>query len=776
MRLLSRAIFREAATAAALGTVLFTSVLFMQKLGTGKLFETLLRGSASPEVVVYLVALLLPLAMVFSLPTGTLVGVLIGLGRMSSDGEIIAMRAAGVPGRRVIPPIMTLALLGSMAAAVCSVWFTPWAIRETFRVLNRSVAQQLTAEIQPRVFEEQFTKSNVVLYVGDVRSTASTTAEWKNVFLADVTPPDQRPRSNREYSDAPRITVAGDAVASPNPERNTIQLSMRNVSTHEVDRDPSVYYLTAAPRQEQLLEAKPREEMAAKPFDAMDTIPLMEQAKTSLEARLELHRRLALPFACLVLAAVGIPLGVSSRRSGKSGAFVITVSLAFLYWMSLISLMGMAKQGRIPAEIAVWTPNAVFGLIGLFLLLGLEKVGDRGVLARINAAILNVTADIRRWLDGMAGGRGAGIHLPRIPLLPGVVDAWVLSSFLFWFVVLLGSIVLSAHVFIFFELLSHILSRDISMGRVFEYHFYLTPKLVYESAPMSLLVAVLVTFGLMSKNNEVTAMKACGVSLYRLCAPVLVAAMLVSGLLFAFDHFYIPDCNRRQDGILAEIKGRAPQTYLRPDRKWAYGEGPRVFYYKYLDPEHKLMVGPHVYEMEMEPFRLRRHIAAESARWEPSLNAWVFQNGWYRDVADRKFQSFQATTFDEITEGPSHFLQEVKQEQQLNFVELEDYIRDLQQSGVDTVRLQVQYHKKFSVPMFGWIMALLAAPFAFLAGNRGAMAGVGVSLGIAICYWVVERVFEEVGNVNQLPASMAAWAPVVVFSLVGLYLFARMRT
>jgi lipopolysaccharide export LptBFGC system permease protein LptF len=100
----------------------------------------------------------------------------------------------------------------------------------------------------------------------------------------------------------------------------------------------------------------------------------------------------------------------------------------------------------------------------------------------------------------------------------------------------------------------------------------------------------------------------------------------------------------------------------------------------------------------------------------------------------------------------------------------------LRQSGFDTVRLQVQYHKKFAVPLFAVIMALLSIPFSFAAANRGAMAAIGVSFGIAIAYWVVSQLFEQVGNVNQLPAVLAAWSPDAVFCLAGLYFLARMRT
>jgi lipopolysaccharide export LptBFGC system permease protein LptF len=88
----------------------------------------------------------------------------------------------------------------------------------------------------------------------------------------------------------------------------------------------------------------------------------------------------------------------------------------------------------------------------------------------------------------------------------------------------------------------------------------------------------------------------------------------------------------------------------------------------------------------------------------------------------------------------------------------------------------VQLHKKFSVPLFALIMAMISAPFGFLVGNRGAMAGIGVSIAIAMAYWGVGRLFEEIGNVNLLPPAVAAWAPDALFSLTGLYLLLRMRS
>ncbi len=193
------------------------------------------------------------------------------------------------------------------------------------------------------------------------------------------------------------------------------------------------------------------------------------------------------------------------------------------------------------------------------------------------------------------------------------------------------------------------------------------------------------------------------------------------------------------------------------------------------------MLGVNVYEIDAARFRLKRHISAERARWEPHLKRWVFQNGWSHDLdgAEPKgFDNFAGSTrtFPELEETPDYFVHEVIQSRQMNFLELQKYIDDLQRSGFDTVGLQVQYYKKFSVPLFALIMAIVSIPFAFLAGNRGAMAGVGLSFIIAIAYWSIGQLFEQVGNLSQLPAQVAAWSPDVIFSLAGLYFLARLRT
>src|SRR5262249_45613392 len=147
--------------------------------------------------------------------------------------------------------------------------------------------------------------------------------------------------------------------------------------SYEVGKEFTDYISTEFPKGDQALDAPQRAELKARDFTELDMGPLREQARLSVEAAIEFHRRLALPGACLILGILAVPLGVSSRKGGKSAAFVMTVALGFIYYMSLISLIAVARQRALPAPLAVWLPNILFAAFALFLLVRLEAPTDR---------------------------------------------------------------------------------------------------------------------------------------------------------------------------------------------------------------------------------------------------------------------------------------------------------------------------------------------------------------------------------------------------------------
>ncbi len=774
MKILSRYVFREILTSSFLATALATFVIFLQ--GIGKLFELLVRSAKGPTVL-ELFGLSLPPILLLSMPFGVLVGILIGLGRLSSDNEMIAMRSAGVSTRIVVAPVLSFAFAAMLLSGLFAIWLNPLAIRAEYKILNTVAAAQLTADVEPRVFEDQFTNDNTVLYVNDVKSENGPVAVWTGVFIADLTPPSERKTGVKDARPGPRVTVAREAQVVPDVKNNRLQLTLRDMGIHASP------YHEIAPSGATALQAEPTKQQQAKPYQEMFTKELLAfirhmpvKTQEGTDARIELHRRFALPVACFMLALVGIPLGASSRKGGRSAGYIWAIFLAFFcYYLSYITLTSLARSHSMSVELASWLPNAGFAIAGIVMIARMESPGDRDWIGYIRQTIAAWISGIPDKVSIKRESVGAGgIKLAVFQIL----DSYVLSSFLFYFAVTLFCLVTMSQVFIFFDLLGDVVKNHIPMSHVVKYHLYLTPSLIYTTLPIAVLVSILATFGVMTKNNEVTAFKACGISVRRLGIPVLLMSGALSALLFAFDYSYIPQANQIQDAILNEIKGRPVQTYLHPERKWIIHDY-RIFYFKYFDPSEKLMVEPYVFELDPKSFHVVREISANRARWQQNINAWVWEQGQATNlcgVDECSVQKFTATTFAEIAETPDDFLKEVKQDKQMNYIELGQYIRGLQETGFDTVKLHVQYYKKFAVPVFALIMALISVPFGFLVGNRGAMTGIGVGMAVAMTYLATGLLFDQFGNVNLLPPMVAAWAPDTVFSVAGLYLMLRMRS
>jgi lipopolysaccharide export LptBFGC system permease protein LptF len=282
-------------------------------------------------------------------------------------------------------------------------------------------------------------------------------------------------------------------------------------------------------------------------------------------------------------------------------------------------------------------------------------------------------------------------------------------------------------------------------------------------------------------------MKATGISLYRVVAPILILAAVVSAALFAFNESYLPEANRRQEELRAAIKNKPAQTFNLAGRAWISGKTAeagapaRIFYYQAFDADRNVFANLTVFEFDPQTFTLQRRIFAENVRWNPIVSRWIFVNGWERSFSGEalvpgSYKTFPVATFAEIREQPGYFKKEDTPSDEMSYNELTSYIADLRQSGFDTVALRVQLANKLAVPAITLVMAILAVPFALSMGKRGGLIGIATAIGVAIAYWSIAAVFSELGNINTLPASLAAWSPDLLFGITGAYLLLRTPT
>jgi LPS export ABC transporter permease LptF/LPS export ABC transporter permease LptG len=774
MRILTRYILNEVISHAMIGTGVFTFVLFTRDLG--HILDLVVRNSAPFSSVLEIFVLTVPVALTYTIPMGVLVGILIGLSRLAADSEITAMRASGVGVWTFLRVISLFAVTAWLLAMANSLYVAPLSQAALGRLQERLKSSQVSFEVQPRVFYEGFPK--LVLYVQDVKS-AYGAALWKGVFIADISNPA-----------APTITMAREGIlVSEGPD--TLHLHLSNGATHETDPANPDHYQISTFQQNDLPVPLPQSETKEQEPTPTAEIPTWELPRQASQTNLgtarwyliEFHRRFALPTSCLVLALVGIPLGLSSKKGGKSAGFVLTILLVFAYYS--VSLIGvtLARQGKVSAILGGWLANVIFFLGGAFLLWRAER-------KPLEIAAL-------RWNPFKGKPREAVWMLPRFgrpedafqrassrrrmfrARFPMILDDYVLRDFVVYLTMILASFLVLLVVFTLFELLGDIIRNQISLLVVGEYLLNVVPFFLYNSTHLCILLAVLITFGLMQRSNEITAIKASGLSIYRVVVPVLVATTLLATGLFFFDQLYLPRANKRQDALRNQIKGKPAQTYLNPDRKWIFGQKSNIYYYQLFDPDRNQFGNLAVFQFDPGSFQLTHRIYADRAHWEERLHRWVCTQGWERSLhgpAIEDYHTFDVATFAAVSEPPPYFKKEVKQSSEMNYHELGRYIHDLQESGFDVVRLKVQLEEKLAFPLITLVMALLAIPFSLSTGKRGAVAGIAAAVGIGVVQIIVSRLFESMGNVNQLPPVLAAWSPDVIFGLVGGYLILRVPT
>jgi LPS export ABC transporter permease LptG/LPS export ABC transporter permease LptF len=778
MRILTRYILREILSHGLLGGALFTFILYMRDLG--QILALVVHNSSSLLSVLKIFLFMLPSTLIVTIPMAVLVGILLGLSRLAADSEITAMRASGMGILSFVRVSSMIAVLGLIIGLVNSLYWAPLGSEALIRLRNSLVSSQASYEIQPRVFYEDF--KDYVLYVQEVKA-GSGVANWRNIFLADLSDPG-----------SPRIISAEQATVV-NDQDSVLRMRLRTGVEHETDANqPNQYIISTFAATDLPLPLGDKDETRLGRNDA----PILAVSSAELVARsrgaaantpdgkvalIELNKRLSYPAACLVLMLVGVPLGMATRRGGKSAGFVLTILLVFVYYFLSIIGVALARQGKIPPFAGVWLANVIFGIGGLVLLR--QMATGSAALAFLGAA---VTWAKRRFPSPEFPVRPVRVIEPvkshtrgRFPL---ILDDYILREFLTTLGLVLVTFVMLLLVFTFFELIGDIIRNKTPFITVGDYLVNLTPSMIYTITPLSVLLAVLVTFGALHRNNELTAMKATGISLYRVSVPVLAIALIVAGALFAFDETYVPTANRRQEALRSVIKGKPAQTFFRPDQKWMFGsqepgKPDRIFYYQFFDSVNDRFANVTVFEIDPATFTLSKRIFATTAHWEPQVQQWIFENGWVRTFkgdAVKDYQPFEVSTFSEIPERPQYFKKESLQSQEMSFAQLRRYIRDLSQSGFDTMPLRVQLNVKLAYPLITLVMAVLAIPFALSMGRRGSLTGIAAAIGLAVAYWVTAAIFQAMGNVNMLPAILAAWSPDVLFGLVGSYLLLKTPT
>jgi LPS export ABC transporter permease LptG len=509
--------------------------------------------------------------------------------------------------------------------------------------------------------------------------------------------------------------------------------------------------------------------------------------------------KFALPVTCLILGFIALALGATNRKDGRFASFAVGLSVVLVYYVLLYGARSVALGGRLNPGWAPWIPNIVMATAAAIMVVWRARWADQPLR-------LNVPMFWRRPADPTPEGRTSAstphprprpvlvIRLPRLNLpFPRLLDMYIGRDYLRMFLLGVLSLLAMFYISTFIDLVDKLFRGDTTTAMLLSFFYYKTPQFLYYVIPMGVLVSTLVTVGVMTKNNELMVMRACGISLYRTAAPLLVFALAGSVLLYAVQERILAHTAREADRLERIIR-KWPALSSPLDRRWAIGADGSVYHYSYFDPDTNRFSQLHVYRLDEPSWTLRRVTYARDAvpvrqadAAEDASILWTLRDGWEREVpagldsatagqqqAAMKYAPFAQQELS--LEPPKYFKTDSPDADMMTYGQLQDFIARQLSSGADASRYMVGLQRKIAFPLVTVVMTMLAVPFAVATGRRGALYGVGAAIVIAIVYYIAQSVFGAFGAGGLLPPTLAAWAPNLMFSALAIYFILTVRT
>jgi LPS export ABC transporter permease LptF/LPS export ABC transporter permease LptG len=766
LKTIDRYVFREMVPPFLVGLLLVVFVLLMnQVLLLAELFID--KGVPAGEAL-RILGLLLPSILAFAVPMAVLTGILGGLARLSADSEVVAFQTLGIGPRRLARPVLLFAVCGWLVTSLLALFIAPRANHRWVRAMTDSVLARVRLKVHPLEFNESI--PNMVFLVRDIGGDGA----WEDVFA----------RLGRDPLE-PRLVMArrGRIRLVPETKRAVLELS-DGVLYAGPPAEPEKDSVTAF---ERLEEDIPVESLFAsissvkrvREKDIGELVRDLRGLRTSADPGagrertfhlIEIHKKFSLPFVCLIFVLLGLPLGLRTGRAGRTGGYSLSLVIILLFYMLLTAGEKLAADGKIGPPLGMWGPDLILAVAGLFLFLrsGREPAGSPWP-PRLRTRTKRPAAPARP-----RPGRGG--RIPSLPF-PNLLDRYVIRKALAILGLVLPGLLGAAALALFFERLDDVLRLGKPVGLLASYVGFKIPGLLAFILPVSVLAMTLLALGLLARSNEATAVKACGVSLRRLTLPVLVLAAAASGAAFLVQERIAPAADARAEAAWGRVTGLPPRSASYINRHWILGrEGDRIYHYDYFDPAGSTLSRLTVYDLDLERWSLTRRTFAERAVLADG--GLRLQGGWTRDYSGAGPSAFRRRESAEIRTGEESaaFLKARREPPQMTLGELRRYVAEVRAMGFRATRLRVDLGQKTALPFVSLVMALLAVPFAFSMGRKGALVGAGLSVALAMAYWGAFAIFRSLGTTGVLPPFLAAWGANLIFGLAGAAGLFRLRT
>lgn len=765
MRIISKYIIRELIPHFFISLLAFTFLLLSGTIID--LTTVLITKGIDYSKLLLIISYSLPPLLVLTIPMALLLSLLVGLGRLSSDFEIIIMRNLGLSSVRLFIPVLFFSVACWLSSSYFMIELTPRANNSLVNLMYKILTTKASTEIKPRAFYSDF--PNITLYVDDI----SKEGEWKKIFMLYRI-------NDQKY----RIILADKGNAYVDDQNKKLLLRMEQGSWHE-NIEPGKYnYAEFKVYEIPILVSnffpssrtyKSDREMTLHELSA--EIHQRKQRNLPYDnLAVEWHKKFSIPFACLVFAIVGFIFFHQQLRVNRFSGYSISIIIILIYYMFLIFGERFSDEGYISPFWGAWLANIML-TVGIIAFIFLKKIRTsiRRLLPRIrkSATATKLTKPEEHLFKPKVVIR---IRVRKFSFFSAfVLDKYFLREFTRYFCFAVVAFLVIFMVVETFNLIDDLIRNRVPIAMLWRYLKFYAPNVFYLVVPLSAMTAVLVSFSILSRNNEITAIKANGISLYRICLPIIIAGLMISIFEFALQEYVLPSTNKIATNLRRQIKGLPQISYELYVNNWVFGEKNNLYNYAFLDPEKRLFYKFQILEFQENSWRLKKRILAQYASPEEKL--------WYLHSAEsytldnnkifyNKYDLFR--TF--LPEDINYFKTEFKLPDQMSIIELYRYMTNLARKGYDITKLSVDFYNKPSFALAALIMTLIGLPFSFIMGKKGALYGIGISLLTGIFYWAFMAFSKSMGYIGVLPPIISAWLPNIFLVIVAISLLINLKT
>ena len=773
LKILDRYMIKEVGPPFALAVGVLTFFLVIDRVY--QLTDLVITKSVPFHMVLGLLIFMLPGVLALTVPMALLVAVLLAGGRLAGDLEIASLKASGVSPLRIFAPFVGLAVVVSAAVAVLTLLLAPAASGAFQNQLFRILQTKATTGIKERTFSASF--NQMVMYVDDI---SASQVGLRGLLVSDERDPKLSriivAREGRLFSDAKtrRVTMRFiDGTISETDAGDARRFRLTGFTLYDLNL-PLDNPQRAAERIE-----KPEKEMSLRALRE-SIADLKRQGQIVTPLQVELHKRFSLPVAALVFVLVSFPLGIRTHRGGRTLALASSLAIVVAYYVMHTFLENMALRGSLPVGVAMWLPNAIFGMAGLVLL---QAVTD-GLPASWGRLVWWLWAAAPRALRRVfpkrapaertreATGRVRG---PRASTY--IIDRYLVGQYLTFIGTGIGVASVLILVVDLIQYLDRFLRSKPPFIYILQHLLYRLPGSLYEGLPIVVLISTVLLFLTLTQQREIDALKAAGISLYRASLPILLVAFSISVTSGLLQETVLPGLNAKAEEVdRVKIRGNQPRHLQRQTQIWYRSSDTRFLRMELLDPIERSLEGLLVVDISPQ-FRLLDRLDASKAQW--TEGGWMLSDGVYRQVGpgNRVTVDAFAQRLVSMPEQINDLVQVQRSPETMSFLELRLYVSRLAESGHQVGKYLVQLDSKLSFPLVHVIMALVAIPFA-LVSPRGGGRGVGIAVAILISvgYWLVHSVAIAFAKAELLPPVLGAWTANIVFAGIGATLFLRART